>query len=46
MNEAQLKGRKTRIENILKQKNHLTTYEKQAIKRKSGFYIDVRKRID
>jgi len=46
MNEAQLKGRRTRINNILKQKDHLTTYEKQAIKRKSGFYIDTRKRID
>ena len=46
MNEAQLRGRRTRIENILKQKNHLTTYEKQAIRKKSGYYIDVRKRID
>ena len=46
MNESQLKGRKTRIDNILKQKDHLTTYEKQAIKKKSGFYIDDRKRID
>lgn len=46
MNKAQLKARKTRINNILKQKNHLTTYEKQAIKKKSGFYIDERKRID
>jgi len=46
MNKAQLKSRKTRIENILKQKDHLTTYEKQAIKKKSGFYIDDRKRID
>jgi len=45
MNAAQLKGRKTRIENILKQKNHLTTYEKQAIKKKK-FYVDDRKRID
>lgn len=46
MNESQKKARKTRIENILKQKDHLTTYEKQAIKKKSGFYIDDRKRID
>lgn len=46
MNTAQLKARKTRIENILKKKDHLTTYEKQAIKKKSGFYIDIRKRID
>lgn len=46
MNESQKKARKTRIENILKQKDHLTTYEKQAIKKKAGFYIDDRKRID
>ncbi len=46
MNESQIKARRTRIENILKQKDHLTTYEKQAIKKKSGFYIDDRTRID
>ena len=46
MNESQRKSRDTRINNILKQKDHLTTYEKQALKRKSGFYIDTRKRID
>ncbi len=46
MNESQKKARRTRIENILKQKDHLTTYEKQSIKKKSGFYIDDRKRID
>ncbi len=46
MNKSQLKGRKTRIDNILKNKDHLTTYEKQAIKKKSGYYIDDRPRID
>jgi len=46
MNQSQIKARATRIENILKKKDHQTTYEKQAIKRKSGFYVDSRKRID
>ncbi len=46
MKESRLKARKTRIDNILKQKDHLTTYEKQSNKKKSGFYIDDRKRID
>ena len=46
MKESREKARKTRIENILKQKDHLTTYEKQALKKKLGFYPDTRKRID
>ncbi len=46
MNESQLKARKTRIENILKQKDHLTTYEKQALKKKTDLHVDTRRRID
>ena len=46
MNESREKARKTRIENILKQKDHLTTYEKQAIKKKASSYVDTRRRID
>lgn len=47
MNKAQQKARETRINNILKNKDckdYLTTYEKQAIKKKSA--VDNRKRID
>ena len=46
MKESREKARKTRIENILKQKDHLTTYEKQAIKKKGSSYVDTRRRID
>ncbi len=46
MNKSQLKARKTRIENNLKSKDLLTTYEKQALKKKTDFYIDTRRRID
>ena len=46
MNKSQLKARKTRIENNLKKKDLLTTYEKQALKKKTDFYIDTRRRID
>lgn len=45
MNESQLKARKTRIENILKKKDYLTTYEKQALKKNTDFYVDTRRRI-
>ncbi len=45
MNESRLKARKTRVENILKKKGHLTTYEKQALKKQTDFYIDNRKRV-
>ena len=47
MNESQLKARKTKVLNNLKHKKLVTSYEKQAIKKKSSkFYIDDRKRIE
>ena len=46
MNKSQLKARKTRIDNILKNKDYLTTYEKQAIKKKTSSYVDTIRRID
>jgi len=45
MNKAQLKARKTKVENNLKNKDLLTTYEKQALKKKTDFYVDDRRRI-
>ena len=45
MNEAQLKARKTKVENNLKNKDLLITYEKQALKRKNTKFIDSRKRV-
>ncbi len=46
MKESRLKARRTKVMNNLKTKEFLTSYEKQALKKKSGLYIDARKRID
>ena len=46
MNKSRQKARDTRFANHVKNNDLTPTYEKQAIKKKSGFYIDTRKRID
>jgi len=46
MNDAQRKSRETRFANHVKNDDLTPTYEKQALKKKSGFYTDERKRID
>jgi len=46
MNKARKAARETRLANHLKNDDLTPTYEKQALKKKSGFYIDERKRID
>jgi len=45
MNESQLKARATRLRNHLKKKKLTVTYERQAEKKKNGYYEDTRKRI-
>ena len=45
MNESQLKARKTKVENNLKTKDLVVSYEKQALEKKNGLYPDTRKRI-
>jgi len=46
LNKQQLKARATRIENIMKNGDKRTSYEKQTEKRKSEKYYDPRKRIE
>lgn len=46
MNKSRQAARDTRLANHLKNDDLTPTYEKQARKKKSGFYPDERKRID
>jgi len=46
MNESQLKARRKKVFSHMKNHDLTPTYEKQAIKKKAGFYVDDRKRID
>jgi len=46
MNKARQKARDTRFANHVKNNDLTPTYEKQALKKKSGFNIDDKKRID
>ncbi len=46
MKESYLKGRRTKIENILKKDDLRTSYQKQADKEKSKKFVETVKRID
>lgn len=46
MNKSQLKSRETRFRNFVKEMDTTPTYTKQLQRKRNGFYVDTRKRVE